>query len=196
MHAASASGLITVHAHACHICKWAGLRLMSQTFHVSVLSGVIIRVKPSSNAVSVCDFTLFILHLKHETWCVDDYNPEEIVTQKLSLAGSICERESHFCVEWKSLHQFFQCPLFQNNASGFDSQAPLRNSEMFSGGWTKCNPLDICWRSRGIVRSNVWSELSTFVSDQFLGQSLLGFKAHHRFKALRSVFVQKKSFFF
>lgn len=83
----------------------------------------------------------------------------------------------------------------QNNASGLDSEAPLRNSDMFSGGWKKCSPLDSCWRSRGIVRSNVWSELSAFVSDQFLRQSLLGFEAHHRFTALWSVFVQKKSFF-
>lgn len=137
-------------------------------------------------------FTLFIPHLKHKTWCVD-YNPEKKVTQKLSLAGS--RGSCIFAWNGKACISFSSIRFFQNNASGFDSQALLRNSEMFSGGWKKCSPLDSCWRSCGIVRSNVWSELSTFVSDQFLRQSLLGFEAHHRFTAQRSVFVQKSPFF-
>lgn len=87
-------------------------------------------------------------------------------------------------MERKRLHQFFQHLFLQNNASGFWQSS----EELFSGGRNKCSPLDSWWRSRGIVRSNVWSELSTFASDQFLRQSSLGFEAHHSLCAEKVLF--------
>ncbi len=165
---------------------------MSQTFHV--LSGVIISVKPSlqmSWDVSVCDFTLFY-SVSGCSRRVSNTKPDALITiQRRSFHRAITTR-CHLregvaflsCTEWKSLHQFFQHLFLQNKASGFDSRDPLRNSGLFPGG-----RISVVHKTSVGGVAGLWGQMSdwrkdqsfvSFVSDQFLRPSLLGFEAHHR----------------
>lgn len=93
------------------------------------------------------------------------------------------------CREWKSLNQFFQHLFLQNNASGFDGRVPLRISGLFPGGRISVvRDCEVKCLIGGKIRAFV-----SFVSDQLLKPSLLGFEAHHRTASI--CICAEKSFF-
>ncbi len=144
--------------------------------------------------VSVCDFTLFILCLHGCSRRVSNAKPDaffynesrEDRSTKLSLPGAICERESHF---WAARNEK-PASVFPGFVSSkikhqvLTVELHLRNSGLFPGG-----RISVVHKTSvgGVV--GLWGQMFdwrkdqsfvSFVFDQFLRPSLLGFEAHHR----------------